>query len=254
VGSGFPLHLALALVSHDAPIPYVPPRRWGPAPLLYCRFTLAKPHLHDRGYNAFLFNGVRNCWVRRVRGALNGWGGELGGGRVRTMSWALHRCAWAATPPARLRSAEAATLLTGLALRCLADCRRERHASTPASPDAVNPVSLPSAPNANRAPAQVTIINADNGIWFHAVDHTTVEDLTVNVTAVRGRPPSDYMPNGHHPMSILHGHSNLINRCAWQWGLGLEAGGQRDGRGEAGCAGWASRGVVGRGALPGAAA
>mgnify|MGYP001810653618 CR=1 FL=1 len=51
---------------------------------------------------------------------------------------------------------------------------------------------------------QVTILDADSGVWLHAVDHSVLEGVTVNVTQPRGS------ANGHHGISMLHGHCNLV--------------------------------------------
>lgn len=59
----------------------------------------------------------------------------------------------------------------------------------------------------------VTILNSDTGIHLHSVDHSTLTDVTVNVTRTRTfGPPDPHHLNGHHPISIYHGHYNLVTR------------------------------------------
>lgn len=58
--------------------------------------------------------------------------------------------------------------------------------------------------------AQVTILNADNGAHFHFVDHSLVSNLVVGVTGLRNQINDPHQPNGHHPLTLYHGHYNLI--------------------------------------------
>lgn len=56
----------------------------------------------------------------------------------------------------------------------------------------------------------VTILNADNGAHFHFVDHSLVSNLVVGVTRLRNQINDPHQPNGHHPLTLYHGHYNLI--------------------------------------------
>ncbi|KAL4448017.1 hypothetical protein ABPG75_005236 [Micractinium tetrahymenae] len=85
------------------------------------KWEKAKAHLADRGYNAFQFEGVRNCWIRNV-----------------------------------------------------------------------------------------AILNADNGANLHFVDHSLVSNLAVGVTRLRNYIRDPHQPNGHHPLTLYHGHYNLV--------------------------------------------
>ncbi|EFN56876.1 hypothetical protein CHLNCDRAFT_144516 [Chlorella variabilis] len=61
--------------------------------------------------------------------------------------------------------------------------------------------------------SEINIINCDNGINLFFVDHSTVQDVTIDVTSPRwGRDRAKDAFNGHHPITVTMGHSNLITR------------------------------------------
>ncbi|PSC76612.1 3-hydroxyisobutyrate dehydrogenase family isoform B [Micractinium conductrix] len=63
----------------------------------------------------------------------------------------------------------------------------------------------------------VRILDADNGIFMHSVDHSTIQDVLVNVTRPRtwtNLAAGPHHVSGHHPVSLLHGHHNLLSRVA----------------------------------------
>ncbi|PSC69036.1 band 7 [Micractinium conductrix] len=67
--------------------------------------------------------------------------------------------------------------------------------------------------------ANVTILNADNALFFTHMQRSTLRGITVGVTAPRTNPRWPDAYNGHHAISVTEAHSNLVAefRVATRW-------------------------------------
>ncbi|KAL4419397.1 hypothetical protein ABPG77_003371 [Micractinium sp. CCAP 211/92] len=60
---------------------------------------------------------------------------------------------------------------------------------------------------------QVTILNADNAVLLHRVDHATLADITVDATSSRANPAdATWQRQGHHGIALADCHAVLVER------------------------------------------
>ena len=72
---------------------------------------------------------------------------------------------------------------------------------------------------------RVRVVDADNAVLLVGTDFTTVSDVYVGVTALRGVHKSKVKGlGGHHALNVANGQNNLLTRCGSRGG---GAGGRR---------------------------